>query len=111
MNQHMQLADLLGELAAELQRLERWQNEPPTAQALASTLPFCVDTLSFDQWLQFVLIPRMTQLITQQAALPTSISLYPMASEVYKEHRAEVAVLMRLIARVDLLLSGKVVEQ
>ena len=46
-----------------------------------------------------------------KAPLPTSVSLYPMASEVYKEELAEVEALLRLIARFDLLLSGKVVEQ
>ena len=106
MNQYLLVAGLLGELTAELQRLERWQAAHPGEEALASELPFCVDTLSFDQWLQFVLIPRMEQL-----PLPSSVSLYPMASEVYKEELAEVEALLRLIARFDLLLSGKVVEQ
>ena len=111
MNQYLLVAGLLGELTAELQRLERWQAEHPGEEALASTLPFCVDTLSFDQWLQIVLIPRMEQLVVMQAPLPSSVSLYPMASEVYKEELAEVEALLRLIARFDLLLSGKVVEQ
>ena len=111
MNQYLLVAGLLGELTAELQRLERWQADHPGSEALASELPFCVDTLSFDQWLQFVLIPRMEQLVLLQAPLPTSVSLYPMASEVYKEGLAEVEALLRLIARFDLLLSGKVVEQ
>lgn len=111
MNQYLLVAGLLGELTAELQRLERWQAEHPADDALASTLPFCVDTLSFDQWLQFVLIPRMEQLVMLQAQLPTSVSLYPMASEVYKNDLVEAEALLRLIARFDLLLSGKVAEQ
>ncbi|MGL4715635.1 MAG: YqcC family protein [Aeromonas sp.] len=111
MNQYLLVAGLLGELTAELQRLGRWQAGHPGEDALASTLPFCVDTLSFDQWLQFVLIPRMEQLVILQAPLPTSVSLYPMASEVYKNQLVELAELLRLIARFDLLLSGKVVEQ
>jgi uncharacterized protein YqcC (DUF446 family) len=111
MNKYLLVAGLLGELSAELQRLDRWQLDNPGEEALASTLPFCVDTLSFDQWLQFVLIPRMEQLVLLQAPLPSSVSLYPMASESYKEELAEVTDLLRLIARFDLLLSGKVVEQ
>ncbi|MFM4701956.1 YqcC family protein [Aeromonas bivalvium] len=111
MNKYLLVAGLLGELSAELQRLERWQSDHPGEEALASTLPFCVDTLSFDQWLQFVLIPRMEQLVMLQAPLPANVSLYPMASESYKENLAEVADLLRLIARFDLLLSGKVVEK
>jgi len=46
-----------------------------------------------------------------QAPLPTSVSLYPMASEVYKNELAEMASLLRLIGRFDLLLTGKVVEK
>ena len=53
----------------------------------------------------------MVQLVLLQAPLPTSVTPYPMASEVYKEKLAEVEALLRLIARFDLLLSGKVVEQ
>lgn len=109
-NQYLFVSQLLGELSAELQRLGRWQNKAPAPQALASTLPFCVDTLSFDEWLQFVLLPRMEQLILVQAPLPNSVSIYPMASEVYKDQLQEVEGLLRLIARFDLLLSGKVVE-
>ncbi|MGL6348570.1 MAG: YqcC family protein [Aeromonas sp.] len=111
MNHYLLVAGLLGELTAELQSLGRWQAEPPTAEALASTLPFCVDTLSFDQWLQFVLIPRVEQLVMLQAPLPANVAIYPMASEVYKEELAQLAGLLRLIARFDLLLAGKVVEQ
>ena len=55
--------------------------------------------------------PRMEQLVLLQAPLPTSVSPIPWRSEVYKEELAEVEALLRLIARFDLLLSGKVVEQ
>ena len=111
MNQYLLVAGLLGELTAEWQRRGPWQEEHRGKEALASELPFCVDTLSSDQWLQFVLIPRMEQLVMLQAPLPTSVSLYPMASEVYKNELAEMASLLRLIGRFDLLLTGKVVEK
>ena len=68
------LADQLLLIERELRRLGWWAETAPSAEALASVEPFCVDTLSFDQWLQFVLIPRMEQLVVQQAPLPTSVS-------------------------------------
>ena len=111
MNHYLLVATLLGELTAELQRLHRWQKRAPAPQALASTLPFCVDTLSFDQWLQFILIPKLEQLVLLQAPLPTNIALYPMASEAYKEELTEVTPLLRLIGRIDLLLAGNVVDK
>lgn len=110
-NKHLLVSELLMEMTVEMQRIGRWQSEAPSAEALASQLPFCVDTLSFDQWIQFILIPRMQQLILLEAELPSSVSLYPMASEVYKEELTEVEQLLRLIGRFDLLLSGKVVDR
>ena len=104
MNQYLLVAGLLGELTAELQRLERWQAEHPGAEALASELPFCVDTLSFDQWLQFVLIPRMEQLVLLQAPLPSVMLLLCevvyglLAGVLFWRYGLESAILAHLVA-------------
>ena len=75
----------MGELTAELQRLERWQADHPQRGAGALAAILRRYHKSFDRWLQFVLIPAWEKLVLLQAPLPTSVSLYPMASEVYKE--------------------------
>ncbi len=50
---------LLTALEHELQQRQLWQDILPPDEALASSEPFCVDTLTFPQWLQFIFIPKM----------------------------------------------------
>ena len=56
MSQLVRVTHILEQLELELKQRSLWQMAPPTAEAMASTLPFCMDTLDFHQWLQFVLI-------------------------------------------------------
>lgn len=78
-----QVAALLIDIEAELRRLKLWQDEMPSPQALASTEPFCVDTLSFTQWLQFIFLPAMHQLIESKTVLPTACGVAPMAEQYF----------------------------
>lgn len=79
------LAALLIDLEAELRNMQLWDKEPPAAQALASVEPFCVDTLDFYQWLQFVFLERMRALLEAQAQLPDSCQIAPMAEQCFSE--------------------------
>jgi len=54
---------LLGELETELKQQQLWAAAPPDAAALASTLPFCYDTMPLENWLQFIFLPRMQALL------------------------------------------------
>lgn len=78
------VAEQLLQLEAELRRLELWQSELPPAEALASTEPFCVDTLTLPQWLQFVFLPRMRQLVEMEESLPRQCGIAPIAEEFFK---------------------------
>ena len=84
MQAHQELSDLLADVSAELKAMGLWQQQPPSAQALASTQPFAVDQLSFNQWLQFIFVPRIAQIIATQAPLPESCSIAPMAEEFFQ---------------------------
>ena len=78
------ISTLLADLAFELKSLNLWQISQPSAVELSSSAPFCCDTLTFEQWLQFIFIPKITVMINQQQALPTKISLTPMTEEAFK---------------------------
>lgn len=69
---------LLLQLATALQQCQRWQSLPPPASALASTQPFCCDTLAFEGWLQFLFLPRCHALLDGGQPLPY-FQLLPMA--------------------------------
>ncbi len=77
------LASLLIDIECELRRANFWSAEPPSAEALASVEPFCVDSMDFEQWLQFVLLPRMRVLLETKAALPEKCEIATMAETVW----------------------------
>lgn len=84
MNKTQQLSALLQDLTQVLKQLNLWQLQRPSASKLASTQPFCIDTLDFHQWLQFIFIERMQAMIDARQALPQNLCLMPVAEEVYK---------------------------
>lgn len=97
---------LLIELETELKQQQLWSTVPPQPAAMASTVPFCYDTMAIEQWLQFIFLPRMQALLDARLALPNKISMLPVATEAFKTHGVRVAPLLSIIARIDSTLSG-----
>jgi uncharacterized protein YqcC (DUF446 family) len=95
-------------LEAELRRIQLWEHEPPSARLLASTQPFCVDTLALSQWLQWLLIPRMRAIFAGEGTLPTKSAIHPYAEDCF-EHLDDPAPLLLLIERFDGLIRGEAV--
>lgn len=50
-----QIRHALWEIERTLRDSVFWQSAPPQASAFTSTEPFCIDTMSAEQWLQWVL--------------------------------------------------------
>jgi uncharacterized protein YqcC (DUF446 family) len=94
-------------LEAELRRMQLWEHEPPSAELLASTKPFCADTLALSQWLQWLLIPRMRRILAGDGSLPTQSAIYPLAEDCF-EHLDDPSALLMLIERFDGLIRGEV---
>lgn len=100
------VAELLIDVEASLRQMNLWQDEPPPAEALASTQPFCIDTLGFDQWLQFIFLPTMYQLIENGQTLPTECAIAPMAEEYFRGSELPTQALEQALAEVDKLLTA-----
>lgn len=75
--QSLEIIDALNQLEVGLRSLGLWSDERPMAQALSSALPFCYDTLELEQWLQFVFLGRMREILEQGDRLPNSCAIYP----------------------------------
>ncbi|MEM9254894.1 MAG: YqcC family protein [Pseudomonadota bacterium] len=105
MSRETQLAVLLIDIEAQLRQLGDWDSESPSATALASEQPFCVDTLSLPQWLQFVLLPRLCRMLKAGDELPSRCGIAPMAEEYYRGRSLACKELLNTLARVDELLS------
>ncbi|WFC63834.1 YqcC family protein [Pseudomonas sp. REST10] len=100
-----ELAEHLLLIECELRVLGWWQEQAPSTEALASQEPFCVDTLTFEQWLQWIFLPRMKQLLEAGAALPSVSGIQSMAEMVYREQSGVARRLLELLGEFDRLLT------
>ncbi len=90
---------LLAELETAMKERGLWSEQVPNHEALSSTQPFCLDTLAFEQWLQFIFIPRFNWLLSESMDLPASCCVWPMATEAFKDQSVQGILL--LIKKID----------
>ncbi|KZN66307.1 hypothetical protein N473_09990 [Pseudoalteromonas luteoviolacea CPMOR-1] len=94
----------LADLEVQLKHAQLWQAEPIDEQALASVQPFCCDTLRFEQWLQFVFIPKIKAMIETGVPLPTNIAISPMCDVAFAQHPDQ-QTLFKCLSEIDTLIS------
>ena len=95
----------LTQLTALLKQHQLWQSEPIDPSALNSTVPFCHDTMAFEQWLQFVFIEKMQLLVSRAQPLPTNFAIAPMAELMLAQKNGATEV-TQLLAQLDQLLGS-----
>ncbi|MFV0575518.1 MAG: YqcC family protein [Vibrio sp.] len=81
MHPNKTLSDVLNLLHDELVQLELWEDVAPAEDALQSDQPFALDTLKPTQWLQWVFLPKMRELVESGSEVPTGFEISP-----YFEH-------------------------
>lgn len=99
------IADLLFAIEAEMRRIELWEATTPPPAALASALPFCYDTLAFHQWLQWILLTRLRELLAAGAPLPSGSNIHPLAEHSFAELEHNTDRLLQLIVELDRMLN------
>ena len=77
MSTENQVREILQDIEQVMHELALWQSMPPEPDAFDSSEPFAVDTMSAEQWLQWILIPRMYALLAAEAQLPTRFAITP----------------------------------
>lgn len=101
------MSELHDQLSLQLDKLEQllraagwWSLQAPEPQRLASVAPFCVDTLGFEEWLQWIFLPRMRQILQQRGRVPAAL-LGPMAEQSFgtSADAAGVVVTLQVIDR------------
>ncbi|CAI0792156.1 YqcC family protein [Serratia sp. JSRIV002] len=85
--------------------LALWQLTPPEAEAFASTEPFCIDSMQAEEWLQWILLPRMHALLDADAPLPTRFAITPYFEEALKDKQPNCLPLLLLLQQLDSLLN------
>ncbi|KJK15903.1 YqcC family protein [Pseudomonas sp. NPDC087612] len=101
----LDIADHLLLIERELHVQGWWSEQPPSPEALASTVPFAVDSMNFDQWLQWIFLPRMKVILENGLALPNASGILVMAETVYVDRPEQSRELRRLLAEFDQLIS------
>ena len=101
-----EIAEVLIDIEAQLRQLGLWDRIPPSTEALASTQPFCVDTMTLPQWLQFVFLPTIYRMLEEEQTLPERCGIAPMAEEFFKGSGLATTELVDALEKVDILLSG-----
>jgi uncharacterized protein YqcC (DUF446 family) len=100
-----QVADCLLNIEMELRQLGLWASEAPPEEAFKSVQPFCMDTLEFTHWLQFVFVARMKMIIENDHPLPAASGIAPMAEEHFRGRPEPGNRLVRELEAIDRLLS------
>jgi len=95
------IADVLLEVEANLRTSGRWDPARPPEIALGSTEPFCLDTLRFEQWLQWIFLPRMKQILEHRRPLPAKSAIFNYAQEYLCKTDPLSSNLLNLIKRFD----------
>lgn len=101
MSNHTEIAQTLQQLTLQLQRDGLWQTTPPTEDKLASKLPFCLDTLTFCEWLQWVMFPRLFALVETKTSLAANSNMATMAEQAFKQLPQDTANLLSLVEQLD----------
>ncbi len=95
------IADVLLEVEATLRINGKWDETSPSNKELASEQPFCVDTLAFEQWLQWVFLPRMKNTLEETKPLPAKSSIFVYAQECLYKNDPYTGSLLKLMKTFD----------
>jgi len=75
MDRYQRAASYADRIERELRSLNAWQSEPLPYSAYESKTAFFADTMTFYQWLQFVLLARVRKIIEERGVFPTESSV------------------------------------
>lgn len=100
-NRETEVLQIADAIEGELRRLDLWETHPPPPEAVMSEQPFCFDTLTFTQWLQWVLLVRVRNTVANGIELPTHSDIHPLAEHCFSELHYDSAALLALIKRLD----------
>tara|TARA_R110002167_G_C12684720_1_gene651807 strand:- start:1419 stop:1742 length:324 start_codon:yes stop_codon:yes gene_type:complete len=99
---HVEVEILIIKLEQSLRDAMLWSSSKPSNQALQSMVPFAFDSMPFEQWLQFIFIPKMSEIIRSKKTLPNNLKILPMAEQSLgtADNRREV---IEVIKQIDLI--------
>ncbi|RTR32666.1 YqcC family protein [Shewanella atlantica] len=101
---YLKTTELLEKLESELRLQSLWSSVKPSPEAMSDSSPFSCEAMPFENWVQFIFIPKMKDLIDRGQALPTNIAIAPMAHHVWSSKK-NLHTLILIFDNLDTLLS------
>jgi uncharacterized protein YqcC (DUF446 family) len=102
-NRPPEIEQQIQNIEAAMQDLELYASARPDDSAFVSSAPFCYDTMSFLEWLQWVMFPKARELIAREMPLPTVCEIHPLAENEFKLLEQETGALLEEILKLDQL--------
>ena len=99
------IAAQLIDLEAALRQLDLWSDTPPSQEALSSEQPFAMDFLEFEEWLQFIFLPTLYEVLASGGALPERCAIVPMAEETVGKKGLPMEALISTLRELDRLIT------
>ncbi|WED21188.1 YqcC family protein [Vibrio sp. JC009] len=81
-----------------LRQQSMWGSASPAPELLSSREPFAIDTLKPEQWLQWIFIPKMLNLIEHEQPMPCGFAIAPYFEESWKGDESKVELIHKLKA-------------
>ena len=82
------LANKASEIETELKHINRWGDEPLPPEKFENMGAFGSNTMTFEQWLQFVFLPQMHEMVETQGGFTGESSLSRYATRVFSGDKA-----------------------
>ena len=95
----------IGAIEAEMKRAGLWQEEPLEPGQLQFSRAFGGDTMAFHQWLQFVFVPRVREIVATRGTFPSQSQVAVQAIREFDGYD-EAANLVRLLSEFDSQFNG-----
>jgi uncharacterized protein YqcC (DUF446 family) len=99
------IADVLLEVEASLRIHGKWDVNRPAETDLSSRIPFCMDTLKFEQWLQWIFLPKMKELLEHTKPLPAQCAIFEYAEECLLKSEPSTECLLKQLKLFDELIN------
>ena len=99
------IAAQLIDLEAALRQLDLWSDKQPSHEALSSEQPFAMDSLEFEEWLQFIFLPTIYDVLESGRALPERCAIAPMAEETVGKRALPTEPLISTLRELDQLIT------
>jgi uncharacterized protein YqcC (DUF446 family) len=108
-DQHKLVLAKANEIEYELKRLNRWDEMPLPEEKFENMGAFGSETMSFEQWIQFVLVERIHEIVKEEGAFPSESNVGVYAVRVF-DTDPYAGTLTQLLSELDALINSGSVQ-